>query len=418
MAKFASDLESLNRMIPSLPLQTVGEETIAKIQVRLCQLETSDLPAPEANSTDRSKCSNNPRLYTFLRSLSTTYDHKEVVSVIRKTKITDYSIPTDPVILQQLRSGIDEKTFQDVQASFLSHDSRMSLENLKGSPTEHRRLENGQDFLETIKTLGVGAFATVHHVRHRVSKAEYACKRVQRGPVTSQHTKLQDFLNERNVLQQLDHVHIVKLVASYTDTDTFSLILSPVASGTLESFLEHMSSSLGEANVLATAEFEKDASILRHAFGCLLSTLVYLESQRVRHRDIKPTNILLDSEGRVRLCDFGSSLDYSSTKEATTEGISIGHTRGYCAPEVERGEPRNTLSDVWSLGRVFFEMVAVLRKRPVQHAKNSIGKDGERIGSLISKYLAGLLSEPNNDCDNAIINHTVHMVSFLVDCDL
>ncbi|KAF1927014.1 kinase-like protein, partial [Didymella exigua CBS 183.55] len=218
---------------------------------------------------------------------------------------------------------------------------------LTGLQPDHRRLEQGKLFLEDVKALGRGSSAMVYSVRHRVSKKEFACKRIERGPARFQHDNLRDFLREVRILQRLHHQHIVRLIASYTDEATFSLILLPVANDTLESLLRQITPSANE----------QGESILRHAFGCLLSTLKYLQDHAIRHKDIKPLNILLSDQGSIYLCDFGISLDYSETKEATTEGRVLGFTPGYCAPEVGSGEARNALSEVWSMGRVFFDMI-------------------------------------------------------------
>ncbi|KAF3052365.1 hypothetical protein E8E11_010931 [Didymella keratinophila] len=406
MASSSNKIErSLNRIIPKAPTDRILEETIVKIRLKLCELASPDTEPQETGTTDKHPWNDIPRLYTFLRMLS--HNHKDVVALIQKERLNDYSLPIDSTALRQLQADVDQEYFEDTQALFLSDDSHMTIEALGGLHNDHRRLEDGTAFFENIKILGQGSSATVYRVRHRVSRSEFACKRIKRASIKQQYNQLEDFLREMRVLKRVDHLHVVKLIASYTDETTFSLVLLPVANDTLDSLLDRISSSPTFPIIPG-----REASILRRAFGCLLSTIAYLQAKDIRHKDIKPLNILLGDEGRIYLCDFGISLDYSDTKDGTTEGMPIGFTKGYCAPEVPGMESRNSLSEVWSLGRVFFDIMVVLRGRSVQHAKNYIGLDAERMPDLIAKYLAPLVNESNNAFDTLIMQYIIRMTAY------
>src|SRR5215469_17808340 len=104
-------------------------------------------------------------------------------------------------------------------------------------------------------------------------------------------------------------------------------------------------------------------SLLRSFFGCLTHALQYLHDVKIRHRDIKPQNILVKAD-RVFLTDFGIAFDWEHLSRSTTTSDS-GKTRPYAAPEVARYEKRNTSSDIWSLGCVFLEMVTILKGKTV-----------------------------------------------------
>jgi serine/threonine protein kinase len=91
----------------------------------------------------------------------------------------------------------------------------------------------------------------------------------------------------------------------------------------------------------------------------LTAALVYLHDRSIRHKDIKPQNILIHN-GTVILTDFGLSHDFADDVGSTTSGPTPASPR-YSAPEVAAHEARNTSADIWSLGCVFFEMAAALR---------------------------------------------------------
>ena len=106
-------------------------------------------------------------------------------------------------------------------------------------------------------------------------------------------------------------------------------------------------------------------SELRTFFGCLTRALEFLHEQHIRHKDIKPSNILVH-RGNVLYTDFGLAFDFTDGDGSTTVSMVNGMTPRYCAPEVADQEPRNTSSDIWSLGVVFLEMTVVLKGRKVR----------------------------------------------------
>lgn len=109
-------------------------------------------------------------------------------------------------------------------------------------------------------------------------------------------------------------------------------------------------------------------SLLRSFLGCLASGLQYIHSIKIRHRDIKPQNILVSGD-RVFLSDFGIALDWEHLSRSTTTADS-GKTLLYAAPEVARFEKRNSAADIWSLGCVFMEIATVVKGGTIKSMRN------------------------------------------------
>jgi serine/threonine protein kinase len=183
-------------------------------------------------------------------------------------------------------------------------------------------------------------------------------------------------------------------VQSYTDPKFFALLMVPVGECNLYEYYE-----------LAAKSPDK-LTLLRSFFGCLATALEYIHSIKIRHRDIKPQNVLVKGH-RVLLTDFGIALDWENLSRSTTTADS-GKTLIYAAPEVIRYERRNTSADVWSLGCVFLEMVTILKGETISRMRAffealsgncRIYANVENVAQWINK-----LRSVGREKDNAILN--------------
>ncbi|KAF2124306.1 kinase-like protein [Dothidotthia symphoricarpi CBS 119687] len=212
-------------------------------------------------------------------------------------------------------------------------------------------LENDEELPYTLlKNLGHGHSANVEMVKDQRTGAVFARKVFRLGGSRSERERV--FENEIRIIRRLaPHHHFIQVFATYVAKRDMGLILSPVASrGDLHTFLQDVRER--PCTIVETR-------ILQSAFGCLASGLEFMHTQNVRHKDIKPQNILIHN-GTVIYTDFGYSFDHSTAARSTTEGRPDALTKRYCAPEVAEYAPRNSKSDIFSLGCVFFELYSAL----------------------------------------------------------
>jgi serine/threonine protein kinase len=104
--------------------------------------------------------------------------------------------------------------------------------------------------------------------------------------------------------QLQDHVHIIQIYWSYTCGRERGMLLTPVVSH--KDLGAYMLDIKDKGDPLTSAQ----CAVLTRAFGCLASGLAHIHSHAVRHKDIKPKNILIQ-DGRVIHADFGVALDTS-----------------------------------------------------------------------------------------------------------
>ncbi|KAF2488704.1 kinase-like protein [Lophium mytilinum] len=207
--------------------------------------------------------------------------------------------------------------------------------------------------------LGHGSLGVVEEVRVAESGFEtFVRKRVQL-PYHQRKRRLQIIQEEAKVLEDLCHPHVVQILGSYEDLtqkkkEFYCLLMSPVGENDLSAFLDEV----GERR--PTLEEER---WLRRWFSCLISALVYMHDQGIRHQDIKPSNIV-HRGSQIFFTDFSSSSRFVVGQTTSTEEPARTSAM-YAAPEVLNNFVDESLvkhgrgTDIFSLGCVFAEMFSV-----------------------------------------------------------
>ncbi|XP_062120317.1 L-type lectin-domain containing receptor kinase IX.1-like [Humulus lupulus] len=210
------------------------------------------------------------------------------------------------------------------------------------------------------RKLGEGGFGAVYRGYLPDLDALVAVKKISRG---SRQGK-KEYLTEVKIISQLRHRNLVQLIGWCHDRNEFLLVYEFMPNGSLDSHL------FGKRTPVAWA--------VRYKISLgLASALLYLHEEWERcvvHRDIKSSNIMLDSNFNVKLGDFGLARLMDHELGPQTTGL-VG-TLGYLAPEYISTGRASKESDVYSFGVVALEIAT--GRKAVSHME----KDDE-MGSLV-----------------------------------
>ena len=206
------------------------------------------------------------------------------------------------------------------------------------------------------REIGRGGTGAVWVGRDELLGRLVALKQIGLMPGTDS-TDLARAEREARLGAQLNHAHVVAVFDVVTDPDTQArwLVMEYVDGMTLSELVrDHGPISPDEAAPLLWQA--ADALVAAHAAG-------------IAHRDVKPSNILVDAERNVKLTDFG--IARVSTDPALTQTGFVTGSPAYLAPEVATGGRGDTAADVWSLGATTFHALA--GRPPYEIGDNVLG---------------------------------------------
>ena len=202
-----------------------------------------------------------------------------------------------------------------------------------------------------LDTLGHGSMATVYLARDSTGH-EVAIKIFQEGPGVSP-TMLERFKREAEASKKLRrHPNIMKVYSTGQDGLFHYIVMEPVRnSRTFE-------------DVVESGQMDRDAML--GVVSKISRALHYAHSRNIVHRDVKPSNIMIDEFGEPQLTDFGVAalIDWPS---CTLSGALTG-TPLYMSPEQARADKVGPAGDIYSLGVVLYEALTGMLPYSTQHA--------------------------------------------------
>nr|WP_312576028.1 Stk1 family PASTA domain-containing Ser/Thr kinase [Sedimentibacter sp.] len=193
---------------------------------------------------------------------------------------------------------------------------------------------------EILERIGGGGMSVVYKAKCNVLN-RYVAIKILRDELTSDPEFVDKFKQESLSAASLTHANIVNIYDTGIEDGIYYIVMEYIKGETLKDYIKNKG-SLDERETIRISR--QIAEALKHA-----------HSNKIVHRDIKPHNILLTSDGIVKVADFGiARASTSSTINNTSNVIGSVH---YFSPEQARGGYVDEKSDIYSLGIVMYEMI-------------------------------------------------------------
>lgn len=186
--------------------------------------------------------------------------------------------------------------------------------------------------------IGKGGMSTVYLAEHKRLHTRWAVKEVRK-----QQTARFDFLAESNILKRIQHPMLPRIVDIFEDQDCVYIVEDFVEGVTLDELLKQQK--------------RVEEAVALQWFRDLCGVLGYLHTQKpnpIIYRDMKPSNIMLQPDGSLKLIDFGIAREYKQDSSADTTYIG---TKGYAAPEQFGRAQTDGRTDIYSLGVTMYHLL-------------------------------------------------------------
>ncbi|KFV72382.1 Serine/threonine-protein kinase PAK 7, partial [Dryobates pubescens] len=287
--------------------------------------------------------------------------------------ISTASYPSSPGITSSAYPPPSWGSSSEQQPSRVSHEQFRAALQLVVSPGDPR------EYLDNFMKIGEGStgivcIATEKHTGKQVAVKKMDLRKQQRREL---------LFNEVVIMRDYHHENVVDMYSSYLVGDELWVVMEFLEGGALTDIVTH--TRMNEEQIATVC-----LSVLR--------ALSYLHTQGVIHRDIKSDSILLTSDGRIKLSDFGFCAQVS--KEVPRRKSLVG-TPYWMAPEVISRLPYSTEVDIWSLGIMVIEMIdgepPYFNEPPLQAMRRIRDnlpprvKDMHKVSSVLRGFLDSML---------------------------
>ena len=191
-----------------------------------------------------------------------------------------------------------------------------------------------------VEKVGEGGMAIVYKAKCSLLN-RYVAVKVLRQEFINDEEFIEKFRREAQAAASLSHANIVNVYDVGMEDDIYYIVMEYIDGKTLKDIIQEK----GKLSLDETLDFSIK----------VVDALVHAHANKLIHRDIKPHNIMVTSDGRVKVTDFG--IARAATSSTITSTNSVMGSAHYFSPEQARGGYTDEKSDIYSVGIMMYEMI-------------------------------------------------------------
>ena len=218
---------------------------------------------------------------------------------------------------------------------------------------------------EILDRIGSGGMADVYKGKdHKLNR--YVAIKVLKSDFRSDETFIKKFLSEAQAAAGLMHPNVVNVYDVGQDRGVYYMVMELVEGITLKEYIEKKGRLSAKETISISIQ--------------MVTGIQAAHNQHIIHRDIKPQNIIISKDGKVKVTDFGIARATTSSNTISTSVMGSVH---YTSPEQARGGVVDEKSDIYSAGISMYEMVT-----------GHVPFDGESTVTVAIKHLQEEIISP------------------------